>query len=146
MKGIDRVLFYAILSLTSVLGWFIVSPCFKLYSELITFLSILIGFQITSISILFNSRILNVLYSSKNKVYQTDLHKLKAYFNNSIYFCLLSVVVLLLLPTCFNFTIRGYNIFIPKSILVLPILGGSTFGFIKISNELFRIFLLPRNE
>lgn len=146
MKGKDRIFFLIIIGLSFPVGYFIVPNCYKQYSELITFLSILIGFQITAISILFNSRILNTLYDNKNKIYGTELHKLKAYFKYSINFELTAIVLMLLLPNFINFCIINKEIYLSKSLLVLPTITGSVYCFLKTSNELFRIFILPRNE
>jgi len=146
MKGKDRIFLIIIIALSFPLGYFIVPNCYKQYSELITFLSILIGFQITAISILFNSRILNTLYDNKNKFYGTELHKLKSYFKYSINFELTSIIIMLLLPSFISFHIFNKEFFLSKSILVLPTISGSVYCFLKISNELFRIFVLPRNE
>lgn len=146
MKGKDSICFLIIIGLSFPVGYFIVPNCYKQYSEIITFLSILIGFQITAISILFNSRILNTLYDNKNKVYGTELHKLKVYFKYSINFELTAIVLMLLLPNFINFCIINKEIYLSKSLLVLPTITGSVYCFLKTSNELFRIFILPRNE
>lgn len=145
-KGIDNIIFYLIIIASLILGYFVIPSCYNYYSELITFLSILIGFQITALSILFNSRILKVLYDKKDKTYKTELHRLKVYFAYSIYFEITSIILLLVLQNEYEFTIINYDICFYKSFLVLPIIFGSVYCFLKISNDFFRIFVLPRNE
>lgn len=146
MKGIDKTYFILILLISIPIGYLILPKCYEQFSDLITFLSILIGFQITAISILFNSRIVNVLYDNKNKSYITELHRLKAYFKYAINYELISVVLLLTFPKEFPLSIFNHQIMFYKSYFVLPIILGSIFCFLKISNEFFRIFILPRNE
>lgn len=146
MKSNDKKILILLLLLSFPLGYFILPKCYGQFSELITFLSILIGFQITALSILFNSRILKVLYDNKNKVYRTELHRLKSYFSYSIYFEVISIVVLLILQDSYHFSIKDLEIEFYKSYLVIPIISGSVYCFLKISNDFFRIFVLPRNE
>lgn len=146
MKGIDKTYFILILLLSIPIGYLILPKYYGQFSDLITFLSILIGFQITAISILFNSRIVNVLYDNKNKSYKTELHRLKSYFKYAINYELISVVLLLTFPKEFSFSIFDYQLIFYKSYFVLPIILCSIFCFLKISNEFFRIFILPRNE
>lgn len=146
MKSKDMRILVLLLLLSFPIGYFIMPESYSQFSELITFLSILIGFQITALSILFNSRILRVLYNNKNDVYRTELHRLKSYFSYSIYFEIISIVVLLILRESYNISINEFKLSLYKSYLVIPIIAGSTYCFLKISNDLFRIFILPRNE
>lgn len=146
MKGRDRKVLILILLLSILIGYFIMPESYGQFSELITFLSILIGFQITALSILFNSRILKVLYDSKNNIYRTELHRLKSYFSYSIYFEIISIVVLLILRDSYIVSFNEWQLNFYKSYLVIPIITGSVYSFLKISNDFFRIFVLPRNE
>lgn len=146
MKGKDKKYLVLILLLSIMIGYFVIPKSYNQYSELITFLSIMIGFQITALSILFNSRILKVLYDKKNKDYRTELHRLKSYFSYSIYFEIISTVTLLIFQNSYVVCIMEREIILYKSYLVMPIITGSVYCFLKISNDLFRIFILPRNE
>ena len=146
MKGKDKIIFLLILIFSILTGYFIISNYYGQFSELITFLSILIGFQITSLSILFNSRILKILYINKNKYYKNELYRLKSYFSYSIHFEIISIVSLLILKDKYEFTIWNLGMVFYKSYLVLPIISGSVYCFLKISNYFFKIFILPRNE
>ena len=146
MKGFDKLILFLITGLSFPLGYFIIGDTYKNYPELITFLSILIGFQITSLSILFNSKILKALYDNKIKLYRTELHRLKEYFKYSVYFGVISIFLILILKDCYSITLFKKELCLFKSILVFPIINGSIYCFYKIANELFRIFVLPRNE
>lgn len=146
MRGKDKTMLILLLLLSILIGYFIIPKKYNQFSELITFLSILIGFHITALSILFNSRILKVLYDKKNKLYRTELHRLKSYFSYSIYFEIISIVVLLILHDSYYFSIKELELRFYKSYVVLPIVIGSVYCFLKISNNLFMIFVLPRNE
>jgi hypothetical protein len=150
MKGKDFYLFIVTLIISFVMGLFIISNCYDQYADLITFLSTLIGFQITSIAILFNSKILKTLFDTKNNVYITELNQLGAYFKYSIYSELLSVILMLVLPKelQINFSIQTVIIkfLIHKNWLVFPIIISSIYCFLKISKVLFNLFILPRNE
>jgi hypothetical protein len=55
MKGKDNIIFWIIIILSTIGGYFFFETTFKRYSDLITFLSIMIGFKITSLSVLCNS-------------------------------------------------------------------------------------------
>jgi len=142
MKGKDRIKLVLIIILSMILGIFISDKEFKAYSDIITFLSILLGFSITSISILFNSRIINLLFKESNKSYKTELHRLKDYFKNFLYFGLFSLVILILFPN----KVQIYCIEIYRSYLIYPILFGSVYCVHKIAKDIFRIFVIPRNE
>ena len=146
MKSKDKITLIFLFLISGPVGYLIMPKSYSQFSELITFLSILIGFQITALSILFNSRILKVLYDKKNKVYRTELHRLKSYFSYSIYFEIISIVALLILRDSYLFSLNEWTLCVYKSYLVLPIITGSVYCFLKISNDFFRIFVLLRNE
>lgn len=146
MKSKDKKILILLLLVSLPIGYFIIPESYGQFSELITFLSILIGFQITALSILFNSRILKVLYDNKNDVYRTELHRLKSYFSYSIYFEIISIVLLLILQDSYHISFNEWKLSVYKSYLVVPIIAGSVYCFLKISNDFFRIFVLPRNE
>lgn len=55
MKGRDALVFYVVIALSFLVGILQVPHGQSSYSDLITFLSIMIGFEIASLSVLFNS-------------------------------------------------------------------------------------------
>lgn len=116
--------------------------CFENYSEMVTFLSIVTGFYLTTISILFNSKLLKLLYEvRKNKKYQSSLHQLKYYFQSSFYINITSIIILIIFPK----ELYLYIVF-QKSWLIIPLLSINIFAMIRIANLLFYFFSLPRNE
>ena len=70
-----------------------------LFSELTTFISILVGFQIASFSILFSSPSVKRLYQFKDKEnqYITIKHRLKNYYKFGFNLALLSIVIIFIL-------------------------------------------------
>lgn len=134
MKGLDLKLFWIVLICSSVLGIYIYDNTYTEYSNIITFLSIMIGFKITSLSILFNSPLKKSLYDRKNKDYKTELHRLKDFYKHSLYFEVISVTIL--------FLITSSN----KYIFIMPIIAGTIYCFYKTTNELLKIFVHPTNE
>lgn len=141
--------FSIILLLSVILGLFVFDGDFNRYSDggysdIITFLSIVFGFEIASLSIIFNSPIKKKLYDTANKQHQTELHRLRDYYRFSIYFDIISILLLFIIPE-FSFSIPC-SITIHKSIIVLPILFCSVYCVIKACNDLFRIFVFPTNE
>lgn len=144
MKGKDLHIFLIILIISTVLGWFIIDCTFNLYSDLVTFLSIVIGFEITSLSIVFNSPLKKKLYDKEVDKYGSELHRLRDYYKFSIYVGLISVLMIFIIP---EFCVCINNKFeISKFIIVVPILSCSAFCLIKTCNNLFRIFVFPTNE
>ena len=71
----------------------------KLFSDLITFISILVGFQIAAFSILFTSSSVKRLYQFKDKEnqYITTKHRLKNYYKFGFNLALLSIVIIFIL-------------------------------------------------
>lgn len=145
MKGRDLRIFIYILIISLILG----TLCCKYidineYDSLITFLSIIIGFEITSLAILFNTPLKRTLYDRPIKHYQTELHRLRDLYRFSIYVSLLSILIIFLTP-CFCFSIKWVGC-VDKSIIVLPILATSVYCMIVLCEELFSIFVYPTNE
>ncbi len=147
MKGSDRIVFWLLITLSIVMGYFIFDKKFNRYSDLITFLSIMIGFKITSLSVLFNSPLKRVLFDRKIKFYGTELHRLKDFYKYSIIFEVLSVVLLFVIPEriC-AVNIKSHIIIIGRYLLVLPVLAGVVYYFYKIYNDLLKIFVHPTNN
>ncbi len=85
-----------------IVVFFIFFYCFEinitesLMQNFITFLSITFGFYMTSLSVLYSSKYIKRLYDEVDelKKTQTKIHTLKAYFKNSAYWSILSIIVL----------------------------------------------------
>ena len=105
-----------------------------LFSELITFISIMFGFQITAFSILFNSKSLATLHALLDKIYNNRLERLTQYFKFTFYIEFLIIVGL--------FITKQFNL---VNLFVLPTLSIIGWCFYKISKVLFEFFRTPRN-
>ena len=145
MKGIDKFLFYIIIFLSFIIGVFVFDKSFNSYSDIITFLSIMIGFKITALSILYNSPLKKTLYDRKIKYYKTELHRLKDFFKQALFFEVASVMLLFVIPEQTSIVFLTYKILIRKHMIIFPILIGTIFCFYKVCNELFKIFVYPTN-
>ena len=147
MKGTDKYIFNAIIIISLIISVFVFNESFNSYSDIITFLSIMIGFEITSLSILYNSPLRNTLYYRKISYYKTELHRLKDFYKHALFFEVLSILFLFIVPEkIFYVQIMGNNICIGRYILVLPILLGTIYCFYKIVNDLLKIFVHPTNN
>ncbi|PUE66220.1 hypothetical protein [Arcobacter lacus] len=134
MKGLDFKIFLIVIVIAFLLGYIVFDKKYDEYSNIITFLSIMIGFKITSLSIIFNSALKKSLYDRKNKDYGTELHRLKDFYKHSIYFEVASITILFLVTSEY------------KYIFVMPIIIGTIYCFYKTTNELLKIFIHPTNE
>lgn len=143
MKGKDSYTFYIVILISFLLGIQYSSYEVDKTSEIATFLSIAIGFKITSLSILFNSPLKKVLYDRKIELYKTELHRLRDYYRHSIYFELLSVFFIIVVP---SFKFNLFNLLIYKSSFVLPIMCGTLFCFYKVFKDLLTAFVYPTNH
>ncbi|MCI5227418.1 MAG: hypothetical protein D3918_12355 [Candidatus Electrothrix sp. AX2] len=139
MKGKDLYSFYFVIIISIVISPFVFDKDFKKYSELITFLSIIIGFTITTLAIIYGSPLTTALYDSPDKNYYNKLKRLKHFFSHSIYFEILSIFLIFIYPE--EITIKG--IIIGKHLFILPILTGTLYCFYKIFKELLHIFSHP---
>lgn len=146
MKGTDNLIFWIIILVSFFGGYFIFNYSFNRYSDLITFLSIMIGFKITSLSILFNSPLKKLLYDRKIKKYGTELHRLKGFYQHSLYFEVFSVFLLFIVPKIiYTVVIFNQNIIIGRYLLVFPVLTGVMYCFFKIYKDLLVAFVYPTN-
>jgi len=134
MKGIDLKLFWLVIITSFIGGYYLFDNKYNEYSNIITFLSIMIGFKITSLSILFNSSLKQSLYDRKNSIYGTELHRLKDFYKHSLYFEVISISILFLIISDL------------KYIFIMPILAGTIYCFYKTTHELLKIFVYPTNE
>lgn len=147
MRGKDNILFWTIIALSTIAGYFVFDVSFERYSDLIIFLSIMIGFEITSLSTLFNSPLKKTLFDRKIEKYGTELHRLKDFYKHSIIFEVLSVVLLFIIPeNICSIVIKSNTFVIGRYLLILPILLGVVFCFYKVYNDLLKIFAHPTNN
>lgn len=114
------------------------------YDALITFLSMIVGFEIASLSIIFNSPLKKTLYDKSAKYYRTELHRLRDLYRFSIYISLFYIIVIFLTPD-FCWDIKG-SVKIQKDIIVYPILLTSTYCTSVLCKDLFNIFVYPTND
>lgn len=147
MKGKDNFYFLLILVSGFFIGIFLVDEDFDQYAELITFLSIMVGFKITSLSILFNSVIKKSLYDQKNNSYETELHRLKSFYSHSLTFEVFAILILFLVPNYHEYNFSE-TVVIPfgRYRFILPILLGVSYCFYKILKDLMDIFSHPTND
>jgi hypothetical protein len=147
MKGRDLIYFWLIIIVSFLGGIFLFDSNFDSYSDLITYLSIMIGFKIASLSILFSSPLRKKLWDANNvKPYKTELHRIKDYYKHSIIFEVVSIIVIFVFPNCLKVDFLFNFIHLGKQSVVLPILTGSAYCLLKICKDLFRIFTFPTND
>lgn len=144
IKNKDLRLFSLIMLASLGGGYFIVGKHFN-YSALITFLSVMVGFKVTSLAILFNSPLKKELWDIKNNVYITALHRLKSFYKFSMLFHIVAIIAILLTPKTLCFEVFNYSFHV-KQLLVLPILSGVFFLFYTIFDDLLDIFTHPTNH
>jgi hypothetical protein len=144
MKNKDLTIFIILILISTIIGYFFWDNEFHGYSDIVTLLSIIIGFEITSLSIIFNTPLKKTLYDRKIKNYKTELHRLRDFYRFSIYVSLISVVLVILVPD-FSFRICD-SVTLKKSIVVLPIMCSSIYCFVRLCNDLFQIFVYPTNK
>ena len=145
MKSKDLYVFIAVVICSIIIGFLYSNLVFFCnYDSIVTFLSIIIGFEITSLSILFNSPLKKSLYDRTNSVYITELHRLRSFYGFSIYIALISVLIVIFTP---QFTITLIDKWsIQRSIIVCPVIFPSVYCFIKLCKELLHIFIYPTNN
>jgi hypothetical protein len=147
MKGKDNIRFWIIIIFSIIIGYWVFDISFNRYSDLITFLSIMIGFKITSLSILFNSPLKKILFDRKVVKYGTELHRLKDFYKHSLIFEVSSVFLLFVIPEIiYSYSIKTHSIVIGRYLLALPILTGVIYCFIKVYFDLLKIFTHPTNN
>lgn len=147
LKGNDIKAFVVLLIVSAIFGTYIFDENFDGYSDIITFLSIIIGFTITSLSILFNSPLKKAMYDRQNIVYVTELHRLGSYYKFSLYFEVLSIFTLFVVSDLSTkIDLKLFSVPIGKFSLVLPIVAGSIYCFMKVVNDLLKIFVYPTND
>lgn len=136
IKGLDvlQIIFIFIISFVAGFFIFFYNQNKDFFTELITFLSILFGFQITAFSVLFNSKSLSTLHKLQDETYGNRLEKLSRYFEFTFYIEFIIIVMLFILK---RFGMVNLSIF--------PTLMIVCWCFYKISKILFEFFRTPRN-
>lgn len=144
----DRKYFYTICCGAICLGLVCnFTPTTNLYSNLITFISILTGFQITSFAMLFSSSIVKGLYKIKDNEnsYITLKHRLKNYYKFAFNLALLSIVIIFILEI-----FKPNHITTPLTVIdlswigrsaVFSIIASNIFANYKTMNMLYKIFI-----
>ncbi|MCQ2224202.1 MAG: hypothetical protein MJZ14_00570 [Paludibacteraceae bacterium] len=143
MKGKDLFWFILLVIISPFASILLFDSDFNMYSDLITFLSILIGFEIASLSILFNSPLKKTLYDRTIKRYTTELHRLRDFYRFALVVELVDICIIFIIPS-FSYTI--HNIQLGKNVIILPVLASSIYCFYKICEDLFQIFVYPTND
>lgn len=105
------------------------------FANLITFLSIIFGFQMTAFSILFSSKSLSTFATLYNDEYKNRLLQLSTYFKFSFLFELL-----------FIFLVFVAEMLKLTYLLVTPIFAIVSWCSYKILKVLFEFFETPRNQ
>ncbi|MBQ7949881.1 MAG: hypothetical protein IJ276_02750 [Alphaproteobacteria bacterium] len=144
----DRWYFYAMCLCTVLLGIFYkFDIAAGLYSNLITFISILMGFQITSFSMVFVSPVVKKLYNVKDNEngYITLKHRLKNYYKFAFNVALVSIITIFVLDI-FNphqIATRWFiiNLSWVKRGAVFSIIASNIFANYKTMNFLYKIFI-----
>lgn len=111
-------------------------------ANVITFLSIVLGFQTGAFALLFSSTIVRDLYKIKdsedNKI--TLKHRLKNYYKSSFVASILSILFLILFDTNNELIIK--NIFSDYFVCMIPcIIFINTFILFKTNSLLYKIFI-----
>lgn len=144
----DRKYFYTICCGAICLGLVCnFTPTTNLYSNLITFISILTGFQITSFAMLFSSSMVKGLYKIKDNEnsYITLKHRLKNYYKFAFNLALLSIVIIFILEI-----FKPNHITTPLTVIdlswigrssVFSIIASNIFANYKTMNMLYKIFI-----
>ena len=133
-----KILFLVFIGIFIICLFVDVSISESLMQNFITFLSITFGFYMTSLSVLYNSKYIKRLYDEIDPKIPTQrkIHTLKNYFNNSAYWSLFSIGLLIVysLLTVVNQNILTLNLFF-ESVLVSVVFVNFVFMFL-----LFKIF------
>ena len=141
----DKIILIISSIILFILSIFVIDFSFVKISDLTVFISIIIGYQITSISILFNSKILSVLHKEQDNVYVNTLNRIAYYYQHSILWGITFVLYLIFLDEdLFMFNIN--NIIIKKSSFFASFSFIIFYLFIRGNFIFFKIFVLPRNE
>ncbi len=146
---LDYPIIILIIIITTIFSMLFCDFSFIKSSDFSTFLSITIGYQVTSVAVLFNSKILYLLHESPDEVYPSKLHRLAFYYKNSIMFSLFYLFITIFVSDNILYSkyINNYiTINIRKSIFFPAMFFSISYFFIRATNIFFEIFTIPRNE
>lgn len=141
-KTIDKV-FWSVLLVVGVASsfyWYW-RETFDGYSDLITFLSIMIGFKLTFISVLFGSPLRRILHDTKDLQYHTKLHRLSSMVKKSLYFEFGSILALFVVPDAAVL----FGLPVGRYLLIGPILWIAGYNFYRLCELFFECFVFPTN-
>ena len=129
-------MYFFILILSVVYSYFI-RPQFDT-TNVITFLSIIMGFQITAFALLFSSDTVHLLYKQKDKEFPqlTLKHRLKNYYKNSFNTLLISIIILLLCPSHWMLL----------NLVTLPIILVNSYMLYTTNEYLYKIFIKEKEH
>lgn len=144
MKNRILLLLIVISILTAIIGYFIIPNTFNRYSDLVTYVSIMIAGNTAMFSLLFTSRFKRLLFNMKDKSYITQLHRIKSYFKASFIFDNFSIFLLFIIPDHLNLNLVFIQV--QKNIIVLPTIAGSLFLTYYIFKTMLDLFSFPTNE
>lgn len=124
-------IYFSILILSIVYSYFI-RPQFNT-TNIITFLSIIMGFQITAFALLFSSETVQLLYKQKDEKFPklTLKHRLKNYYKDSFNTLLVSIILLLLCPSHWRLL----------DVITLPIILVNSYMLYDTNKYLYKIFM-----
>lgn len=129
-------MYFFILILSVIYSYFI-RPQFDT-TNVITFLSIIMGFQITAFALLFSSDTVHLLYKQKDKEFPqlTLKHRLKNYYKNSFNTLLISIIILLLCPSHWMLL----------NLVTLPIILVNSYMLYTTNEYLYKIFIKEKEH
>lgn len=120
---------------------------FERYSDLITFLSILIGFKLTFVATIFTSPLKRELYEAKDDEYYTKLHRLRSCVQKSLTADFIFIVLIFIVPDkSFNISINSVNFPVGLFGIVGPLIWTSGRYFFLLSGYFFSLLTYPTNE
>lgn len=144
MYKLDKFIFTILIAIGCFFSFFLglKFPC-DFVSNLITFVSIIMGFQMSAFTMLFSSKLVKDLYNIKDIENSTITlkHRLKNYFKTSFNCSLISVLVLLLCNININMKILGYNFILNSSYFFCSIIFANIFCFCRLNYFLYKIFI-----
>lgn len=144
MKRIkDRHIILISIIVLILLSIFFIDFSFVEISNLTVFISIITGYQITSVSILYNSRILHILHKERDREYLNLLNRVAFYYKNTIFSGIIFVLYLIFIP---EFKINFKYFIINNSSFYVAFSFYILYYFVKVNLIFFKIFVIPRNE
>ena len=115
------------------------------YSEVILFVSVIIGFQTTALVIIFSSPLKRDLWNLKNERHGTELHRLAFDFRVAFAVNIIMVFSLIALPVELQTDLEFTNVRW-KTFFVFPALSIAAATFWIMLNRLLRLLVIPTND